>query len=154
MPAINVLVKPASSACNMRCKYCFYEDEAVNRNVAFAGMMNYETTENLIKRASSFADGGCNFMFQGGEPTLAGLDFYRNFLETEKKYKKDNFVFTHSIQTNGFDLDEEWVKFFKENNFFVGLSLDGCGDLHDLNRISKSGNGTYSRVLRTASLLK
>lgn len=154
MPPLNVLIKPASSACNMRCKYCFYEDEAVNRSVAFAGMMNEETTENLIKKAALFAEGSCNFMFQGGEPTLAGLEFYRSFLETEKKYKKDGLVFNHAIQTNGFALDEEWIKFFKENNFFVGLSLDGSGDLHDLNRLSKSGNGTFSRVLRAAQLMK
>lgn len=154
MPAINILVKPASSACNMRCKYCFYEDEAANRSVAFSGLMSEITTENLIKKAALFAEGSCNFMFQGGEPTLTGLDFYRNFLETENKYKKDGLTFTHSIQTNGFALDEEWIKFFKENNFFVGLSLDGNGDLHDLNRLSKSGNGTFSRVLRAAQLMK
>ena len=154
MTQLNILIKPASAACNMRCKYCFYEDEAANRSVAFAGMMSSETTENIIKQAALFAEGGCNFMFQGGEPTLAGLDFYRNFLETEKKYAKEGLLFTHSIQTNGYALNEEWVNFFKTNNFFVGLSLDGNGDLHDLNRISKSGNGTYSRVLRAAGLLK
>ncbi len=154
MPPLNVLVKPASSACNMRCKYCFYEDEAANRSVAFAGMMDEETAENLIKKAVLFAQGSCNFMFQGGEPTLAGLGFYRSFLETEKKYIKEGLVFTHSIQTNGLALDEEWIAFLKENNFFVGLSLDGNGDLHDLNRFSKSGNGTYSRVLRAAQLMK
>ena len=154
MPPLNVLVKPASSACNMHCKYCFYEDEAANRSLAFTGMMSEETAENLIKKAAHFAEGSCSFMFQGGEPTLAGIEFYRSFLEKEKKYAKDGLVFNHSIQTNGFALDEKWVSFFKENNFFVGLSLDGSGDLHDLNRTTKSGNGTYSRVLRAAQLMK
>ncbi len=154
MPPINVLVKPASSACNMRCKYCFYEDEAANRAVGFAGMMSDETAEKLIESAARFASGTCSFMFQGGEPTLAGLDFYRHFIETEKKYVRDDLQFFHSIQTNCYALDEEWVRFFKENNFFVGVSLDGNSDLHDLNRFSKHGGGTYSKVMKAIKLLE
>ncbi len=154
MPPISVLVKPASSACNMCCKYCFYEDEAANRVVGFRGMMSLETAEDLIKSAAEFAEGNCNFMFQGGEPTLAGLGFYRSFIELERKYERRDLVFTHSIQTNGYALDEEWVRFFKDNNFFVGISLDGNCDLHDLNRMSKNGNGSFNRVMKSISLLK
>ena len=154
MPPISVLVKPASSACNMRCKYCFYEDEAENRAVGFAGMMSDETAEKLIESAACFASGTCSFMFQGGEPTLAGLDFYRNFIETEKKYERDGLRFLHSIQTNGCALDEEWVRFFKENDFFVGISLDGNSDLHDLNRLSMQGVGTHSMVMKAVRLLE
>ncbi|MBR4050420.1 MAG: anaerobic sulfatase maturase [Clostridia bacterium] len=154
MPPISMLIKPASSACNMRCKYCFYEDEASCREQGFRGLMTKETAENIIKTAVEAAEGSVSFMFQGGEPTLAGLEFYKNFLETEKKYKKENIKFYHSIQTNGFALDEEWVEFFKENSFFVGLSLDGNSDLHDLNRLSKQGSGTHSKVLKAAKLLE
>lgn len=154
MPPISILVKPASSACNMRCKYCFYEDEAVNRAVGFRGIMSLETAEELIKAAVEFAEGSCSFMFQGGEPTLAGLDFYRSFLAVERKYERNGLVFTHSIQTNGYALDEEWVRFFKDNNFFVGISLDGNCDLHDLNRMSKNGNGSFNRVMKSINLLK
>lgn len=149
-----MLIKPASSACNMRCKYCFYEDEAACREQGFAGLMSLETAENIIKSAALIAEGSCSFMFQGGEPTLVGLDFYRSFLELEKKYERADFKFYHSIQTNGFALDEEWVKFFKDNNFFVGLSIDGNSDLHDLNRLSKQGSGTHSRVIKAARLLE
>ncbi len=154
MPPINILVKPASSACNMHCKYCFYEDEAVNRTKGFAGMMSNETAENMIESAARFASGTCSFMFQGGEPTLAGLDFYRSFLETEKKYLRDDLTFLHSIQTNGYALDDEWINFFKENDFFVGISLDGYADLHDLNRNGKNTGGSFNRVMRSIALLK
>ncbi len=138
----------------MRCKYCFYEDEASCREQGFTGLMSIETAENIIKAACETAQESISFMFQGGEPTLVGLDFYRSFLDIEKKYERSDLKFYHSIQTNGLVLDEEWAKFFRENGFFVGLSLDGNSDLHDLNRLTKQGSGTHSRVLKAARLLE
>lgn len=154
MPPINVLVKPASSACNMRCKYCFYEDEAAKRSEGFRGIMSLETAGKLIRSASEFAQDSCCFMFQGGEPTLAGIDFYRSFIEIEKDYVRNDLSFSHSIQTNGYALDEEWVKFFKDNGFFVGVSLDGSSDLHDLNRSGKNGSGSFNKVMKSINLLR
>ena len=78
MPPVNVLIKPASSACNMACTYCFYRDVACHRQENFQGMLSLELMEKVIAGAMEFAEGSCSFLFQGGEPTLAGLDFYRS----------------------------------------------------------------------------
>ncbi len=154
MPPISVLIKPSSSACNMSCRYCFYKDEAKNRATEFNGMLSLSAAEKIIASASEFADGFCSFMFQGGEPTLRGLPFFKSFIEIEKKYKKDNLVFSHSIQTNGLLIDDEWAEFFSENKFLVGLSLDGPAAVNDLNRCDNEGKGTYNRVIKCAALLE
>ena len=86
MPPVNILIKPSSGNCNLRCKYCFYCDEMEKRETANYGFMSEETLEILVKRVLEFADGSCGFAFQGGEPTLVGLDFYRKLLEYEQKY--------------------------------------------------------------------
>lgn len=152
MPSVSVLVKPASSACNMSCKYCFYKDEAKNRQSGFCGMLSYDMSENIIKRAVEFADGHCSFMFQGGEPTLAGIDFYKDFIALEKKYKKTGLEFHNSIQTNGYEIDEEWSKFLHDNKFLVGLSIDGPAEIHDFNRIDNNGKGSFNKALKAARL--
>lgn len=154
MPPVSVLIKPASSACNMRCRYCFYRDEADSRRQASYGLLSLETAEKLIARAAEYAEGSCTFMFQGGEPTLAGLPFYRAFLELEGKYKKPGLGFRHAIQTNGYALDEEWARFFAENRFLVGVSLDGPADIHNLNRPDNAGGGSFNRVMRSLRLLR
>ena len=152
MPPISVLIKPASSLCNMRCKYCFYADITDNREVKSYGIMSEETLENLIKKAFEYASGSATFAFQGGEPTLAGLDFYRKLLEFEKKYNVNKIPVQNAIQTNGFIIDEEWAKFLADNKFLVGLSMDGTKDIHDSLRIDAAGKGTFARVQKTARL--
>ena len=84
MPAVNVLIKPASSACNMACAYCFYRDVAEHREHAFEGMLSLERMEQVIAAAMEYAEGICSFAFQGGEPTLAGLEFYQSVVELKK----------------------------------------------------------------------
>ena len=152
VPPVSVLIKPSSSACNMACKYCFYRDEAQNRSESFMGFMTPETAEMTVKRAFEFAEGSCSFMFQGGEPTLSGLEFFKSFIELEKKHNTKNIKVFNSIQTNGFAVTEEWAGFFSENHFLVGLSLDGTAELHNLNRTDSSGSGTFNRVMKTAAL--
>ena len=154
MPPISVLIKPASSLCNMRCKYCFYADITDNREVKSYGIMSEETLENLIKKAFEYASGSATFAFQGGEPTLAGLDFYRKLLQLEQKYNVKKIPVQNAIQTNGYVIDEEWAKFLAENKFLVGLSLDGTRDIHDSLRVDAAGKGTFSRVEKTAKLFK
>ncbi len=78
MPPISFLIKPASGSCNMRCKYCFYADEQVNREIQSYGMMTLETMHRIVDKGLAFADGDCTFAFQGGEPTLIGLEFFRD----------------------------------------------------------------------------
>ncbi len=154
MPAVSLLIKPASGSCNLRCKYCFYTDEMENRSVKSYGIMSYETLENVIKKAFSYAEFSCAIAFQGGEPTLTGLDFYKKFITLVEKYNKNKISVSYAIQTNGFIIDDEWAKFFTKHNFLVGLSLDGLPEIHDEYRVDTNGNGTFDRVMKTAEILK
>lgn len=148
MRKITVLIKPASDLCNMRCQYCFYKDVAAHRQQERSKLMSVKTADHLIEKAvNAVHPGGCvEFMFQGGEPTLAGLGFFRHFMQTEKKFA--GIQFEHSIQTNGLLLDEQWTTFFKEYDFLVGVSVDGDEILHDCFRSDATGEGTYRRVIR------
>jgi len=152
MPPVHVLVKPASSACNMACAYCFYRDVSSHRLHSFEGMLTPERMEQTIAAAMAFAEGSCTFGFQGGEPTLAGLDFFRQVLEIQKRLCKRGVAIFNTIQTNGLLIDEAWAKFLAENHFLVGLSLDGPPSLHDLNRKDHQGGATALRVLNAAKL--
>lgn len=147
------LIKPSSSLCNMRCRYCFYHDEAANRENPDYGFMSNETAEKLIERAAEFTDGGfVTFAFQGGEPTLRGIDFYRSFIyNANRAFSKDRLSF--AIQTNGILIDDEYAKLFHDNGFLVGISIDGPSEFHDLNRIDTSGKGTYGKVDKAIRLL-
>ena len=136
-----ILIKPASGLCNMRCSYCFYCDEMDKREEGVRGMMSMDTVKNLIKKAMRQAGDEICFAFQGGEPTLAGLDFFRDFVSyATSKAPRERMSF--SLQTNGYAIDGEWADFFKENGFLVGLSLDGSKKCHDLFRLDHGGNGT------------
>ena len=88
MPPLSVLIKPASGLCNMRCRYCFYADVTEHRQIASYGIMNEETTDALLRRAFEFASGSAAFAFQGGEPTLAGADYYRHFLSAAERFNE------------------------------------------------------------------
>ena len=153
MPPINLLIKPASGSCNMRCRYCFYMDETSKREEENYGMMSLETLETIIRKALAETEGALDIGFQGGEPTLRGLDFYRKLIEIEKKHNSRGIRISPAIQTNGYLIDDEWAEFFAENHFLVGLSMDGHKDIHDANRLDATGKGTHSRVVRAAQIL-
>jgi len=150
MPQIHVMIKPVSGLCNMRCRYCFYADEMEKREQASYGIMSIETLECVIREIFSFAQEGCTIAFQGGEPTLAGLDFYRQCLELEKKYNTKNITVSHALQTNGYALDGQWYSFFARNRFLIGLSIDGIKATHDAYRKDVHGQDTYFHVLEKA----
>lgn len=152
MPPVSLLIKPASSLCNLRCKYCFYHSISDSRSVKSYGIMNDCIQEKLVKNALEYADQICTFAFQGGEPTLAGLSFYRLFVELVKKYNTKNVKVNYAIQTNGMVIDEEWARFLAENSFLVGISLDGYKDLHDASRTDVSEKGSFNRVLEAIRL--
>lgn len=154
MPDISVMIKPASGLCNMKCEYCFYADEMNNRHQASYGIMQPEVVQNVIKKTLSFATSSCTFIFQGGEPTLAGLAFYQQWIDCEKRYNVKHIEIYHAIQTNGLLIDEDWCRFFKENKFLVGLSLDGVELTHDVYRKDSLGNGTYQKVIDVAQKLQ
>jgi uncharacterized protein len=152
MPPISVLIKPASSKCNLSCEYCFYHDVANNRVVADFGFMSLETIEVIIKKVLLFASGYATFSFQGGEPTLCGIDFFKSVVKLQNKLNVNNVRINNCIQTNGFLVNSQWADFLHKHNFLVGLSLDGPPDLHDKYRVDTKGKGTYEKVMRASAL--
>lgn len=153
MPPIHLLIKPSSGNCNMRCTYCFYYDITENREQASYGFMREETLEQVIKKALAYAEGECTISYQGGEPTLRGLPFFEKSLEFEKKHNIHNVKIYHALQTNGYRLTEEWAKFLADNQFLVGVSLDGSKDTHNVYRKSAGGEDTFFDILKTIDLL-
>lgn len=153
MPPISVLIKPASGICNMKCDYCFYCDEAKKRITKSYGFMTERTLRNVIRKTMLHADGMISYVFQGGEPTLRGLEFFEKVIEYQKQYNKNRVYVNNAIQTNGYALNEEWANFFKENHFLVGFSLDGTKENHDLYRHNTEGEGTYDRILKSINLM-
>jgi uncharacterized protein len=156
MKNVSVLVKPASGLCNMRCRYCFYRDVAGNRAQADLGMMSLETAERLIRAAfgASEAGGAVSFAFQGGEPTLAGLGFYENFVHAVRERKPPGVSVQYSIQTNGLLMDSGWAGFLRANGFLVGLSVDGTKDIHDFLRVDAGEKGSWNRAMKALALLQ
>ena len=154
MPPVSLMIKPASSLCNLSCEYCFYKDVSEHREHLGFGKMDRETARILIEKALEFASGeSVAFAFQGGEPTLAGLDFFRFFVETAKKLNTKNSTLFYSIQTNGTLIDNQWAQFFAENKFLVGLSLDGS---YKDNKFRKKpdGQNSYYKITSAAEILK
>ena len=151
MPALSIMIKPASSLCNLRCKYCFYCDVASQREVISFGVMKEDTAEKLIKSALEFAD-GCSvaFAFQGGEPLIAGLGYFRFFTEKVNEYNTKNSEIFYSIQTNGTLVTDEWASFFRENRFLVGLSLDGDFEGNKF-RVDEKGQNSYYKIISAAN---
>lgn len=155
MKCVNLLIKPASSLCNLRCKYCFYEDEAQNRGQYCMGIMQEDLTDTLIRRAFDAVDpdGMVSFAFQGGEPTLAGLPYFLHFTEMVRQYCPQKIRVSFAIQTNGTLLNEDWVRFFKREGFLVGLSVDGFRKAHEAYRVDSEEKGTWKRVLAAKAVL-
>lgn len=150
------LIKPASDLCNMRCRYCFYHDVAQNRAVQHMGLMEESVADALI--AGAFDGAGrqtsVSFAFQGGEPTVRGLPFFRHFVEEVRRVNIQNSPVQYAIQTNGLALDEDWCRFLAENRFLVGVSLDGDKALHDTHRVDAKGDGTWNRITAHLRLLQ
>lgn len=153
MPPMSVLIKPASGNCNMKCDYCFYCDEQLKRSIPSFGIMNEGTLKNVMRKTILHSEGFCSIAFQGGEPTLAGIDFFRKVIEYEKHFNRKQIRVEYALQTNGFNINEEWCKFFKENHFLIGLSIDGTQHIHDKYRHTKSGNATHDQMIKAAGML-
>lgn len=154
MPAASILIKPASANCNMDCKYCFYKCLSSHREEYSKGFMKEETLETLVREAIAYADGSLTFAFQGGEPTLAGLDFFQKAVEMQQKYNNKKLQIENTIQTNGLLIDEKWARFLGEHRFLVGLSLDGPKKMHDRYRKDAAGQDTFARIMHSVQLLE
>lgn len=154
MRNLSLLIKPASGSCNLRCSYCFYLDELKNRPSGNYNLMSESTMANLIDLALATASNSISFAFQGGEPTLAGLDYFERFVAyvNEKNIEKRSIFY--SIQTNGTTLDRAWCRFLAKNNFMVGVSVDGLERTHDQYRVDHKNQGSFARVMESITLLK
>ena len=154
MPPLSIMIKPASSLCNMRCEYCFYHNVTELREVSSFGIMQDSTTDNLIEKALKFANGeSVAFAFQGGEPLMAGLPYFKHFVEKVKSANTLNSKIYFSTQTNGTLLTDEWCEFFHYNNFLVGLSLDGNFE-HNKFRVDANHENTFYKIIAAADKLK
>ncbi len=153
-PAFHLLAKPTGAACNLDCAYCFFLD----KELLYPGSrfrMSDELLEQYLRQLiESHQTNQVTIAWQGGEPTLMGLDFYRRALALAETYRRPGMTFLHTMQTNGTLLDDEWGEFFKEHNFLIGLSIDGPRELHDIYRLDKGGRPTFDKVMRGLRLLQ
>jgi len=154
LPGFHLLAKPTGAACNLGCKYCFF----LSKKDLYPGSSFRMSDELLEAYIHQYMDAQkiphVTIAWQGGEPTLMGLDFFRRSILYQQKYKRPGMVIQNTMQTNGTLLDDEWCEFFSQNNFLIGLSLDGPRRLHDAFRVDKAGRPTFDRVMRAARLLK
>lgn len=153
---MHFLIKPVSGLCNMRCRYCFYEDETNNRSVKNLGILSREKADLLIAEAlaNSTQREGVHFAFQGGEPTLAGLAFFQNFVKSVDLQNKHHIPVSYSLQTNGLQLSDELISLFARYNFLVGVSVDGTKAIHDANRLDVSSRSTWGTVTHNLQKLQ
>jgi uncharacterized protein len=147
-PGFHLLAKPSGSTCNIDCTYCFFlSKEALYPNEK--SRMSEDTLEVYIRQLlESHRVPHVTVAWQGGEPTLMKLEFFKRSVELVEKYRKPNQIVEHTFQTNGILLDDEWCAFFKEHNFLVGLSVDGPRELHDTYRVDRQKRGTFDKVMQ------
>lgn len=144
---ISVMLKPSSSMCNLKCEYCFYSSLASERKEYSKGFMTLKTAENIIKAAVEFTKGTeIIFTFQGGEPMLSGIEFYKAFVELVRQNNLYRSKITYCMQTNATLISEEWCLFFRENNFLLGVSLDGNA-FQNSYRVYPDGRESFHDVL-------
>ncbi|MBE4260273.1 anaerobic sulfatase maturase [Vibrio parahaemolyticus] len=147
--------KPAASRCNLDCSYCFYLHKASLLEQTHQAKMSDETLERYIQQYIEAQTGDeVIFTWQGGEPTLMGLDFFEKVIALQKRYKKPKQTILNDLQTNGILLNETWCKFLKKHQFLVGISIDGPKHLHDQHRLSRSGKSSFDKVMTAVHLLK
>jgi len=147
MQPFTLLIKPSGSDCNIDCRYCFYKDRPSKFGRGKQRMSN-EVLETLVKDYMKLGFPVAGFAWQGGEPTLMGVDFFRRAVELQKRYGSAGQQVSNTLQTNGILLDDEWCQFFCDNRFLLGISIDGPKEFHDQYRLDHSGKGTFDRVIR------
>ena len=151
----HVMAKPAGSACQLDCAYCFYLSKEKLAGGPGPGHMNDEVLERFVKDYIASVTGDeVVFSWQGGEPTLLGVEFFEKVVALQRKHAKPGQRVENDLQTNGVLLDEDWARFLKEHRFLVGLSIDGPRELHDRIRVTKRGKPTFDDVMRGAQLLR
>ncbi len=154
IPAFHLMVKPAGASCNLRCQYCFYLPKKSLYDESHVRMSNDVLKEYTRQYIAAQSVPEVTFAWQGGEPTLMGLDFFRRAIKYQQQFQRPGMVIHNTMQTNGILIDDEWCNFLREQHFLVGLSLDGPQELHDAYRTDKGGQPTFKKVIRALELLK
>jgi uncharacterized protein len=146
-PGFHLLAKPSGSTCNIDCTYCFFlSKEALYPNDK--SRMSEATLEAYIRQLlESHRRPQVTVAWQGGEPTLMKLEFFKHAVALVERFRRPDQVVQHTFQTNGILLNDDWCAFFKEHNFLVGLSVDGPRELHDAYRVDRGGRGTFDKVM-------
>jgi len=147
MQPFTLLIKPTGSDCNLDCTYCFYKNRAPEVGQGRQRMSN-EVLEKLIKDYMKLRFPICGFSWQGGEPTLMGLTFYKKVVELQKKYGSTGQIVSNALQTNAILLDEKWCRFLHDNKFLVGISIDGPKEFHDYYRVDHSRSGSFDKAMK------
>jgi len=151
----SVMVKPVGSHCNLACSYCYYLETPRDDPALRQPRMSDELLERFTRQYLEASPGPeVSFVWHGGEPALAGLDFYRRALELQQRYLPAGWTCWNNLQTNGTLLDDEWCSFLAQAHFDVGLSIDGTRAIHDHYRTDRSGAGTYAEVVATCRRLQ
>ncbi len=154
---LHVIAKPIGPICNLACQYCFYLEKESLYPQDESWRMSDDTLKAYVRQYFEAQPAGVSeidFAFQGGEPTLMGLDFFRRVVQLQQEYAPPGVRIRNSLQTNGLKLDAQWCRFLKEHDYLVGLSIDGPADLHDRCRVDRSGEGTHGRVMRAMTTLQ
>lgn len=146
MRPFSLLIKPAGPDCNLNCRYCFYSDKTCLFGEG-RHRMSDATLETMVREYLSLGFSPASFAWQGGEPTLMGLDFFKRAVELQRTHGHNGQMVSNALQTNGVLLDDEWCRFLDEYQFLVGISVDGPRELHDHYRKDFAGNGTWERVM-------
>ncbi len=153
-PAFHLLAKPTGAICNLDCKYCFF----LSKEMLYPGSrfrMSDDLLETYIRQLlEAHQTPEVNVAWQGGEPTLMGLDFFQRSIEIVEKYRRPGQQILHTMQTNGTKIDDEWAAFFKQHHFLIGLSVDGPRQMHDTFRVNKGGAGSFDQVMRGWAALR
>ncbi len=150
---LSFLIKPASWDCNLFCDYCFYK-RTVESYPESTHRMSEEIFSELACQAQSDRRKAVSYVFQGGEPMLMGLDFYKRVIDITEKHRKPGQVVTTTVQTNGILIDDQWADFFARNHILVGISLDGPKELHDMHRFNYARESVYERVMKSIDIMR
>ena len=154
LPAFHVMAKPTGAICNLDCAYCFFlSKEQLYPNSTFR--MSDDVMDAYIRQSiEAHSAPEITIAWQGGEPTLMGLDFFRRVVAVAEKYRRPGTTIQHTIQTNGTKLDDSWCEFLREYNFLVGISVDGPREMHDVYRRDKGGGPTFDKVIKGLKLMQ
>ena len=152
----SILVKPASADCNLHCTYCFYHERPTDPYLEIEGrhVMDDETLQTLIREGMRLMPQAAAFGWQGGEPTLTGINFFRRVVTYQQQFGRSGQVVSNGVQTNGTLIDDEWAQLFHEYSFLLGISLDGPQKWHDHYRTVAGGQGSHERVMRGIEALR